>query len=1067
MGDRWIQPVQVRTVRIGDRLTPALARGAARELADTGRYARVSVSAEASGTGVILRLSALPRRLIASVTVAGGKLEEEAMLAEARIAVGGEITSLSLPQMIARIRAFYGEHGYRQADASIDLRETDDPMKVALVVRVEPGPESTVSRRVFVRDGPAYSPDVDLDAELSKLEQSYTVEEGDGVDEEQLAAADRTLLERMRAAQYHRARVQHQVLTKGPHVFLYVRINPGPKFHTRYEGLHYFDGDQIDRSLDLDKEFDKSLRHLSAKVADFYIRRGFLDVEVAVEERGGPADRVHVFFFTVREHGPVRVVSREFPCLGGGPLSGAEARRDIDSFLDEELPGSGLLGAVDPAAVDTLLGPTAGTGTRVAPLELAPRATYVAETYDRALKHLQDYYRSQGYLSATVGPQQLVRRQCARRSPYGQCIPVETPVKVQDPCSFDPGGLPIEEPPADPRLLCVPDPKKGVTCEPSLRVRVPIKLGPRTMLHDIAFEGNRVLVEQDLADQADLELGGPVSQTEIEAARARVLDAFKEQGFAFAEVRAVLDFSTDRTRARLRFIITEGERVYVDGIVVRGAKRTNPSLILRRVSFERCPRDRPIDQCQPYRASDVRKSEERIATLGTFSSVSISLEDPQVPARRKIVIVEVQERVPQYLDLRPGFSTGEGFRTTLEYGHRNVAGQAIQLTVRVQFGYLPDAFILDPDVQENYDKLTVAQRLERRDTVSVVFPEVGLGPLIRFGLDGIDVRDNARDFGLTKDAALATLTYRPTRSFYAQLGGSLERNDVGIFRGGTVTEYLQEVARSGGSIVDLSRLLRVPEGLTFAIAERLSATWDRRDNAFGATRGTLLVGGVEHVHAYPDVEDPACHFDPMAPTSVAPGTRPVSEQDYSGPPRYVLPVNCASDFFRFTGTVAGYVRLTEGGLAVAVSLRGGRIQHLMRYSKTYPDRLFFLGGVDSLRGFLQDSLVPEDIAERILHPGPEHLEVQNVAIRGGDVFINPRVELRIPFSGIWEGGLFLDTGNVWVDPKNFDPFKLRYAAGAGIRIGTPIGPIAFDYGINLIRREWEDFGNFHFSIGLF
>jgi len=242
-------------------------------------------------------------------------------------------------------------------------------------------------------------------------------------------------------------------------------------------------------------------------------------------------------------------------------------------------------------------------------------------------------------LSATVGPQQLVRRQCARRSPYGQCIPVETPVKVQDPCSFDPGGLPIEEPPADPRLLCVPDPKKGVTCEPSLRVRVPIKLGPRTMLHDIAFEGNRVLVEQDLADQADLELGGPVSQTEIEAARARVLDAFKEQGFAFAEVRAVLDFSTDRTRARLRFIITEGERVYVDGIVVRGAKRTNPSLILRRVSFERCPRDRPIDQCQPYRASDVRKSEERIATLGTFSSVSISLEDPQVPARRKIVIV--------------------------------------------------------------------------------------------------------------------------------------------------------------------------------------------------------------------------------------------------------------------------------------------------------------------------------------------------------------------------------------------------------------------------------------------
>ena len=203
---------------------------------------------------------------------------------------------------------------------------------------------------------------------------------------------------------------------------------------------------------------------------------------------------------------------------------------------------------------------------------------------------------------------------------------------------------------------------------------------------------NRILVEHDLADKAELALGSPVSQTEIEAARRRVLDAFKEEGFAFADVRAVLDFSADRTRARARFVISEGERVYVDGIVIRGAKRTNPSLILRRVSFERCPRDLRIDQCEPYRASAVRKSEERIATLGTFSSVSISLEDPQVPARRKVVVVEVQERVPQYFDLSIGFSTGEGFRTRLEYGHRNVGGEAIQLTLRVQLGYLPDYF---------------------------------------------------------------------------------------------------------------------------------------------------------------------------------------------------------------------------------------------------------------------------------------------------------------------------------------------------------------------------------------
>jgi outer membrane protein insertion porin family len=558
----------------------------------------------------------------------------------------------------------------------------------------------------------------------------------------------------------------------------------------------------------------------------------------------------------------------------------------------------------------------------------------------------------------------------------------------------------------------------------------------------LAFEGNRTLTESDLADKSELELGVPVSQTEIEAARRRVQDAFKEEGFAFAEVRAALDFSSDRTRARVRFVVSEGERVYVDGIVVRGAKRTNPSLVLRRVSFERCPRDHRFDQCVPYRASDVRKSEERIATLGTFSSVSISLEDPQVPAKRKVVIVEVQERVPQYLDLRPGFSTGEGFRATLEYGHRNLAGQAVQLTLRAQLGYLPDAFIFDPEVRGNFDTLAVSQRLERRNTASINFPEIGLGPLIRLGLDGIDVRDNARDFGLTKEAAVATLSYRPVRSFNAQLGGSLERNNVSIFRGGTVDAYLRNVARAGGSTLDLGRLLRVPDGLTFAIAQRASFAWDRRDNPFGATRGTLLVGAVEHVHAYP--------------ANQGPNTQ-------------------TSDFLRFTGTASGYLRLSESGLAIALSLRAGRIQQLLEGSKTYPDRLFFLGGVDSLRGFLQDSLVPEDVAEQILSPqnrarldsDPEKLSISSVAIRGGDVYLNPRLELRIPLGGTFEGGLFLDSGNLWVDPKNFDPFTLRYAAGAGLRIATAIGPIAFDYGINLRKRPWEDRGNFHFSIGLF
>ncbi len=60
-------------------------------------------------------------------------------------------------------------------------------------------------------------------------------------------------------------------------------------------------------------------------------------------------------------------------------------------------------------------------------------------------------------------------------------------------------------------------------------------------------------------------------------------------------------------------------------------------------------------------------------------------------------------------------------------------------------------------------------------------------------------------------------------------------------------------------------------------------------------------------------------------------------------------------------------------------------------------------------------------------------------------------------------------GNVWTDATKvrLDADFLRYGLGPGLRVPTPIGPIAFDYGFNLNRRAWEDIGAFHFSIGLF
>ena len=66
--------------------------------------------------------------------------------------------------------------------------------------------------------------------------------------------------------------------------------------------------------------------------------------------------------------------------------------------------------------------------------------------------------------------------------------------------------------------------------------------------------------------------------------------------------------------------------------------------------------------------------------------------------------------------------------------------------------------------------------------------------------------------------------------------------------------------------------------------------------------------------------------------------------------------------------------------------------------------------------------------------------------------------------------IFSDLGNLWVDPAypfQKGVFPVRAAVGSGIRVQTPVGPLAVDYGFNVTREPYEDPGAINFAIGLF
>jgi outer membrane protein assembly factor BamA len=466
--------------------------------------------------------------------------------------------------------------------------------------------------------------------------------------------------------------------------------------------------------------------------------------------------------------------------------------------------------------------------------------------------------------------------------------------------------------------------------------------------------------------------------------------------------------------------------VVIGEIRIEGLEATQESLVRQALRLR---------EGELYRPELARQSEDALLRLGIFSSVSITPADPELPERVKDVVVTVAERMPQELALSAGIGTGEGARGAFEYGYRNLFGYAVSLSLRVQLAF--QFFFQDRELQDAITALSLQDRLERRVTIGLLVPHIPGLRDVRGGLDLVHLRDNFRDFGLDKNGAVLTFTYQPDRRFQGSISTELEQNTVGLFAGQALSEYLMRP-----DVVNdqrIQRLLRVPDGVSAIASVRGVFSLDLRDSAFTPSDGLYASLALEWAHtiltARPD--------------------------DFS-------------HFLKATVTVNGYVPVAAGWV-LALQARGGRVLHLESASRTYPNRAYFLGGVDSLRGFLQDQVIPQDQVEAIDRDRammPTSPLTPASVVRTGDFFYVGRAELRFPIAGDLQGGVFADFGNVWAfaDAMELeDLVRVRVSAGLGLRISTPVGPIAADYGVNLTRREDldEPFGAFHFSIGLF
>jgi outer membrane protein insertion porin family len=142
-----------------------------------------------------------------------------------------------------------------------------------------------------------------------------------------------------------------------------------------------------------------------------------------------------------------------------------------------------------------------------------------------------------------------------------------------------------------------------------------------------------------------------------------------------------------------------------------------------------------------------------------------------------------------------------------------------------------------------------------------------------------------------------------------------------------------------------------------------------------------------------------------------------------------------------------------------VGVLHGKTGYVAEHSgKTLPDwERFYLGGINSLRGFDWRDISPIEINEN----GVESKV-------GGDKFIQINIELKHPLfkdAGVW-GVAFFDTGNVYNNDQDLDLGNMRESAGYGFRWYSPMGPIRLEYGYILDPEEGRgQGGRWEFSMG--
>jgi outer membrane protein insertion porin family len=522
------------------------------------------------------------------------------------------------------------------------------------------------------------------------------------------------------------------------------------------------------------------------------------------------------------------------------------------------------------------------------------------------------------------------------------------------------------------------------TRDPSAgRVVFVIEKGRRSRVGSVTLTGVQAFHERELRRDLLAKPGRIYDPSFLGIDTLTLSRLYQERGYRPHTLAAADRPAATPLAVAVRYDVREGPRYTIGRIDVESSGRLREQLARRELLV------RPGDV---FRRSRLEESVERLYDTGLFNQVQVSSFTDTASSALDL-LVRVNERRSRWVDLGVGSGSTDLFRVSGAWGHRNLDQKAL-------LGSLVGDLALDRQRRDAQSEAQVLRVRQGRASANLVEPWL-LGVRLRGQASAFyeEARDD-RDSRFLQRRDSRGVELGVLREFSRIFRGSLTGHSALVHQSYDIFLSTADSTRDS-----LSRVLQRYWDNGIA----LSLFRDTRDDRITPTRGSIQTlvgetagGPLRGASSYQKVQFVSSWYAPQR----------------NG---WLLAV-------RGSGGAMGPLGDADNAFAP-----GEQDDRLARVPK---ERRLFLGGVNSLRGWGENSI-----------PGD-----------GGLALLLANLELRIPLWGPFGAEVFLDAGNVWTRPEHVRiadfvaPWSsrqggagdLRYSYGAGARLLLPFGPLRLD-----------------------